>query len=119
MPGLAPRVAGLQVACPLRVRSARGTLRASRLQLPPGHLFERRGELLFPLLTGVEVDPRSAGGRVTHPVHQLAERGARFCGQRVTGMPEVMDVQIIWQACFGQRLSPWLGKSCYGEAGRP
>jgi hypothetical protein len=25
-------------------------------------------------------------------------------------MPEVMDVQVIWQACFGQRLSPWLGE---------
>ena len=46
--------------CGSRARSARGTLRARRLQLPPGHPVERRGELLFPLLTGVEVDPRSA-----------------------------------------------------------
>ena len=46
--------------CGSRARSARGTLRARRLQLLPGHPVERRGELLFPLLTGVEVDPRSA-----------------------------------------------------------
>jgi hypothetical protein len=38
--GLAPRDAGLRAACPLRARSARGTLRARRLQLPPGHLVK-------------------------------------------------------------------------------
>ena len=57
LPYLTPRDAGLRVACPLCARSACGTLRAGCLQLPPGHPVERRGELLFPFLTGVEIDP--------------------------------------------------------------
>ncbi len=45
------------------VPDRRGTLRASRIELPPGHLVERRGELLFPFLAGVQADPGCTGRR--------------------------------------------------------
>jgi hypothetical protein len=78
--------------CGPGARSASAALRARCPQLAPGHLVQYRGELPFPFFTGVKIDPRGASRGMAHPVHQLAERSACFGGQRVAGMPQVMDV---------------------------
>jgi len=46
--------------------------------------------LRIPLRSRMEVDHRSARGRVPHPRHQVRQRGAGFGRKRVAGMPEVV-----------------------------
>jgi len=53
--------------CGSRARSARGTLRARRLQLPPGHPVERRGEPAVPA-------PHGRGGRSSQREPDLPHR---------------------------------------------
>jgi hypothetical protein len=46
------------------------------------------------LVAGVEVDQDGAGGVVSHAVHELTQGGSGFRGERVAGVPSVVQVQV-------------------------
>jgi hypothetical protein len=110
MPAPALCDAWLLPGCPLRARSGGSAFCAECVQLTSGHLVERVGELPIPLIAGMKVDPCCAYRGMTHPVHLLAERGARFGGQCVPRLTEIMDVQVARQTRGGQRTSHGLEK---------
>ncbi len=52
-----------------------------------GEGVEAIGDGAVALVAGVEVDQGSAGGAMSHAVHELAQGGSGFCGERVAGVP--------------------------------
>jgi hypothetical protein len=48
---------------------------------------EAIGDGAVALVAGVEVNQGSAGGTVSHGVHELAQGGSGFRGERVAGVP--------------------------------
>jgi hypothetical protein len=65
------------------------------------HLVAKRRAVL--------VDQRSARGAVAHPVHEFAKASLGLTRQRVTGMPQVVKVDIGQPGSF-QRLAPLTGE---------
>jgi hypothetical protein len=66
----------------------------SSLECPTGEVVELPGHLPLPLVGRVLIDHRRPRAGVAHALHQLSDRRSGVRGEVVTGVPQVVKVDL-------------------------
>jgi len=98
-------IAYVPAACPIAPPCPLRTLFNPAPQLALYEPVQAIGNRPLASITAVQIDQRGPRTAMTHPVHQLTQRGPCYRRQRVTRVVQIMKMRV-GQASFGQRGIP-------------